>query len=147
MTIKNAITPDIVSFAFPENIVDAFTKGDCWEFARTIAKYYSYPVITAAVKADEEYWNHAANLLPDGTVIDIEGIWSPEVWIDSWHTRTHTGQLVLTIKQHTYREWLDVIDWDCLDPMFPDEFMQAADYASQAAMLIPAAQHPEQVSA
>lgn len=73
-----------VEFSFPANAVYAFTKGDCWVLAQELEAAYGYPIIMATY--GDGYWCHAANMLPDGRIVDIEGIRSEDDWVKRWTT-------------------------------------------------------------
>lgn len=103
--------PDIKQFDFTENEVEAFTEGDCWELARNISLLFGYPVVTSTSKSDGLAWYHAANRLPDGTIVDIEGIWSEYQWIANWGIRSDNDfqRGILVAKEWTYKEFLNEI--------------------------------------
>lgn len=74
-------------FDYSEEEVSAFTEGDCWELARLIALTAGYPIVTASSSLSHRDWLHAANRLPDGRIVDIEGIWEEGVWLQVWSSR------------------------------------------------------------
>lgn len=135
MRILPAYTGDVVASPFNPDEKFYFTNGDCWELARSIAELYGYPVITATSLEDDRYWWHAANLLPNGTILDIDGIWSAERWIHAWNDRIHAGEPKIKIKQYFYSEWVDVIYWGLLGFRFPDECRRIEDYAHKVVLL------------
>lgn len=65
----------------------AFTEGDCWELARLVALTSGHPIVTASSPSNHKNWYHAANRLPDGRILDIEGIWEESSWLEVWSLR------------------------------------------------------------
>lgn len=59
-----------------------FTEGDCWVLAQELHKISGWDIVTAG---DDWDWYHAANRLPDGSIIDIMGIWEEKTWLSYWH--------------------------------------------------------------
>ena len=137
MRIIPAYTGDIIASPFTPDEKFYFTNGDCWELARSIAELYGYPVVSAASQTDDRYWWHAANILPNGNIIDIDGIWSQQRWIDVWNDRIHQGARIIEVKQYTYQEWVDVIYWGLLGFRFPEECHRVEQYAEKVVSLIP----------
>lgn len=85
-------TPDI-AFTYEKHEVKAFTDGDCWELARQIHLASGYTLLTLGSIEDFTDWFHAAVRLPDGRIVDIEGIWRESAWIESWQERLHEDSL------------------------------------------------------
>jgi hypothetical protein len=81
-TLPATIEAELVTFAFSDEVVDAFTHGDCWLLANTIQRLRGWSVVT--VSGNEGGWIHAGNQLPDGTIIDINGINDVDDWVDEW---------------------------------------------------------------
>lgn len=75
--------PDI-AFSYNAGEVKAFTDGDCWELARQIHLASGYTIVTVGAHEDASDWYHAGNRLPDGRIVDIEGIWQEPEWIAYW---------------------------------------------------------------
>lgn len=74
-------------FDYSDEEKQAFTEGDCWELARLIALTAGHPIVTASSSFSHRDWYHAANRLPDGRIIDIEGIWEESYWLEIWSSR------------------------------------------------------------
>lgn len=72
----------LIQSSFSETIVTTFTDGDCWVLAEQIREDMSFPIVTVSGKSDA--WFHAGNQLPDGTILDIEGVWLREDWLARW---------------------------------------------------------------
>ena len=101
------ITADIKPLDFPAEVVSAFTDGDCWELARTVGLEFGFPVVTANDSDGKSIWYHAGNRLPDGTIVDIEGIWSEATWLSIWAPRvfgTNTPA-VLVSQDWSNKDW------------------------------------------
>lgn len=130
-------TPDIAKFDFSPEAVEAFTEGDCWLLAIKLNALTGLGIITASASdACDDSWYHAANLLPDGTVIDIAGIWSAKEWLSHWGSSTFNGNESLCIQQWTPTEF-DFEVKDCgFDPAF-ELSDQAPEFAQKVAGLIP----------
>lgn len=115
-------TAGTVRFNHPREVEQAYTQGDCWYLAETIHDLAGYPLVTA--QWDEEpmavyyaatgkwwrspggsYWAHAANRLPDGRILDIQGIWKEEDWLSHWHNLHHQRR-TLFVKEWSGEEWL-----------------------------------------
>jgi hypothetical protein len=109
---------DITAATFAPEVVEAFTDGDCWELARVIGLEFGLPIVTANIADEPEYWHHAANRLPDGTILDIEGVWTEAQWLAVWgERRSDSGGEYITA-EWTNDEWKAEID-DCdFDLMF-----------------------------
>ena len=64
--------------------------GDCWHLALALHRMTGWPFIftapadSLAPVNDPDYWEHAAVLLPDGRVLDIEGAHEREAWLARW---------------------------------------------------------------
>lgn len=74
---------------FPEDILEqkvvtAYTRGDCWVLAGELLRR-GYPLAIAVFSIRQEFWAHAANRLPDGRVLDVEGVWDETEWITRWN--------------------------------------------------------------
>lgn len=137
MKIIPAYTGDVIPSPFTPDEKFVFTNGDCWELARAISEEYGYPVVSAASKENDRYWWHAANLLPDGTILDIDGVWTQGKWLHIWNARKHDGKQVLKVKQYTHQEWVDVIYWGLLKLQYPEMSVQSHHYAARVVSLIP----------
>lgn len=69
------------SFNFTPDVIEAFTQGDCWVLSLALADH-GYPVVTSSFGA--HWWNHAANMLPSGHIVDITGIHEAKDWSHHW---------------------------------------------------------------
>lgn len=72
-----------IAFSFDSEVVDDYTCGDCWLLAAAVKDVTGLPFVAYFDKADGQ-WNHVANRLPDGRIVDIEGVWTPEAWAEKW---------------------------------------------------------------
>lgn len=70
-------------FAFPQNVVEAFTRGDCVELAIALHNATGYTVVTVSGPEDWEFV-HAAVRTLDGQILDIEGLWDEDSWTERW---------------------------------------------------------------
>jgi len=73
-----------VAFGYSISERKAFTEGDCWELARQIHLTSGYTIVTVGAHEDVSDWYHAGNRLPDGRIVDIEGIWQETAWNTYW---------------------------------------------------------------
>ena len=74
----------------------AFTQGDCWRLAIAINQLSGLPLIFTAFEWPEGenpldypesfYWTHVGNQLPDGRVIDVQGVHSLAQWRTTWYS-------------------------------------------------------------
>lgn len=90
-------------FNYSDEEKQAFTEGDCWELARLIALTAGHPIVTASSSFSHRDWYHAANRLPDGRILDIEGIWEESYWLQIWSARFRLDE---------EGDWAIAIDWD-----------------------------------
>lgn len=118
-------TIESTRFNFSVEAQRAFTHGDCWHLAETIQTMTGLPLITAqweetlttyftrAEKWEQvknTYWSHVANRLPDGRIIDIDGIWLEEDWLKRWHVKSDTFSIDKEDRLMFVKEW-DKADW------------------------------------
>lgn len=84
-------------FNAPNDLTETFTNGDCWVLAQEIEKQYGFPLIAVLddvtldlieEEGEENFnfaydggWTHVMNLLPDGSLMDIKGIYRTEMEI------------------------------------------------------------------
>lgn len=73
-----------VEFGFDESVIDELVNGCCWSLAAVLHHRSGLPF--AALYGDGEVV-HVGVELPDGTVVDIEGIWDSGVWESAWVER------------------------------------------------------------
>ncbi len=64
-------------FSFGRETIERYTFGDCWILSNALHSY-GFPQVII----DEGY--HVANMLPDGKIVDIEGIQSVEEFLKRW---------------------------------------------------------------
>lgn len=57
--------------------VERFTEGDCWVLAGKIHKLVGWPIKVAEL-------GHVVNELPDGRIVDVEGIHERKTFIKEW---------------------------------------------------------------
>lgn len=100
-------------FTFPEHAVKAFTEGDCGYLAMVLSLITGFTAVTASID-DESSWTHAGVLTPDGRVLDIQGLWTVETWLDKWLDG-------LEGEEHYLNKW-EPIPFMGTVRMFPREF-------------------------
>lgn len=84
----------MVTWAPKEDTVDAFTCGDCWHLAWELHRLTGYPMIFSSMWTTEEYipepasfeWDHVAVVLPDGRIMDVNGVQGAQDWEERWNT-------------------------------------------------------------
>lgn len=64
--------------------VDRFTTGDCHIFALAVHKLTGWPIATFDYEHDPTGSIHAFNIMPDGRLIDVEGIHDPNEFVKQW---------------------------------------------------------------
>lgn len=78
----------IQKFTTTTDFISLFTESDCWALALTLHDRTGMPIVLASDGSDAEEkdmgWTHVGILLPDGSVLDIEGIHDPDAWMDTW---------------------------------------------------------------
>lgn len=82
MTTTKTRPAPVVAFDFSSDVIDTFTAGDCWKLAQLVNAEAGFTIVTMSDNHDG--WCHVANLLPGGLILDIEGIWETEAWIEKW---------------------------------------------------------------
>lgn len=72
----------------------AFTKGDCWALALDMHQRYNLPLcFVIASEAPmpvidkEVWWVHVFNVLPNGLLIDVNGIHTEQEMLSQWEFR------------------------------------------------------------
>lgn len=122
--------PDIKVLDFDEAVVSAFTDGDCWALAQTVGLAYGFPVVTANLSDNLYIWNHAGNRLPDGTIMDIEGVWTEAAWLEYWAPRAYGNgtNAVFVSKEWTNEDWAQELREQEMEPEFT-ETMDSMMYA------------------
>lgn len=72
----------VIEFSFPEETVFDLTHGDCWFLAASLAKATNLPYAT--IYGDDEI-QHVGIELPDGRIVDVEGVWEDHEWVNRWY--------------------------------------------------------------
>lgn len=94
-----------------------------------------YPVVTAQWVTDgTPYWSHVGNRLPDGRVMDIEGVWGENGWLIYWETITNSyyddeDDMVMFAKDWSRQEFAREVLECGLTPHFPEMCFRAEEYA------------------
>lgn len=78
----------LVDFGFPEEKMYEYTNGGCWFLAKDFGSLCSRGYRTIMV-GQETY--HVGVSLPNGYVVDIEGIWTEEQWEARWWESSSTN--------------------------------------------------------
>lgn len=146
------LAAETIRFTPPRNIEQAYTEGDCWHFAETIHRLTGLPIVSA--QWDEKsmpvhipstgewlhptysYWAHIANRLPDGRIIDIQGIWLEEEWLEHWHNiayvyRINKENRIMFLKEWTREEWATEAEDAVLCLSFPEVENLTEEYAKE----------------
>lgn len=75
-----------VRFIFTQKEFDAFSNGDCDHLALEFHKKKGLdPVLVGKFYNGQWDWDHMASKLPDGRIIDIQGIWTREDFARNWN--------------------------------------------------------------
>lgn len=69
-------------FGFDETTVFDYTHGECWYLALALQQEAGLPVV--ALWGNDEI-QHVGVELPNGDIVDIEGVWSESAWQSFWH--------------------------------------------------------------
>lgn len=64
--------------------IDRFTTGDCHIFAKAVHSLTGWPIATFDYEYDPTGSIHAFNIMPDGRLIDVEGVFMPKEFISKW---------------------------------------------------------------
>ncbi len=114
--IVEGMTTEMTLFDFPEEVDTAFTTGDCWHLARTIHLLTGYPVVTFQhFDYGQDLWAHAGNRLPDGRIVDIEGILPEQTWLDQWSHNVDADPDTVYAREWSLAQWdgeLEICDFD-----------------------------------
>jgi hypothetical protein len=86
------MTSPVKAFSFPEETVFDLTHGDCWFLAASLSKATNLPYAT--IYGDGEI-QHVGIELPDGRIVDIEGIWEPHDWETRWYDELEAFEVYL----------------------------------------------------
>lgn len=70
-------TPGVISDA----VVYDFTRGWCWALSAAIEDRYGIEPVVIRVRGAVV---HYGNRLPDGSILDVEGVASPGDWMVRW---------------------------------------------------------------
>lgn len=126
---------DIKPVHFPQEVVAAFTDGDCWELASCIEGVLGTPVATVNVSSEMNCWIHAGNILPDGNILDIEGVWSQTAWLSEWSDRMNgllAAEDTFVLKQWVPGDWANELRNGKFEHAFT-ESMESMMYADELA--------------
>lgn len=69
-------------FGFDEEIVDYYTRGACWYLGLALHNKTGLPL--AAIWADGTI-HHVGVELPNGDIVDIDGVWRSNSWSAFWY--------------------------------------------------------------
>lgn len=75
------MTSPIRSFGFDENVVDYYTSGGCWYLCFALMERTGLEPVALWAKG-KIY--HVGVKLPNGDILDIDGIWRPVLWESFW---------------------------------------------------------------
>lgn len=90
--------PPLTTVSFPDDVVEAFTEGDCWRLALAIERVYGYEMVFYGNKGElDNTWCHALNRLPDGRMVDINGWQTMDSLYDEYGTMI-TGEPVVDVE-------------------------------------------------
>ncbi|MBC9704061.1 MAG: hypothetical protein H9W81_03365 [Enterococcus sp.] len=68
-------------FGFDEELIFTYTTGRCWFLVRALQEECGLEPI--AFWADGLI-HHVGALLPDGTIVDVTGVWDRHTWMRKW---------------------------------------------------------------
>lgn len=107
-----------------------YTTGDCWRLALALREHHGLPIAffalpdkTGGQLTEDTLWCHAFNVLPDGRVLDITGVWSQEELLRAWGNSRHS--IVLPTHDETMRLLGDIT------PTYPYERVDVSDVADE----------------
>lgn len=96
-------------FDFAEDVIEAFTEGDCWALAEEVQKLTGWDIVAIGFKGDgkvspaERYWEHMANRRPDGLILDITGLHNEKRWLEGWNGGFVRSTTVFKANDESYR--------------------------------------------
>lgn len=71
-------------FRIAPEVVEAFTFGDCWALALAMTTRTGWSVVTLVSGEDPMDWYHCGVHTPEGTILDIQGEWDEQDWVEHW---------------------------------------------------------------
>lgn len=75
----------MIRFNVDEDMVQRFSKADCWALAMAINTATGWTICTVEPRgSDGSEWFHAVNRRPDGMIVDILGVSSVEETLARW---------------------------------------------------------------
>lgn len=120
------------AFDFSDMVREVFTEGDCWVLARAIESLTHCPIITINYTENDE-WFHVANVLPNGLIVDIDGVFEQEEWLENWAERATLWCPEAYTKEWDAFNFYKSIDVPGFKPYYPDVSVDALDYAIEIA--------------
>jgi len=78
-------------FGFADDERTAFVSGDCGYLALALSKETGWNLVGLSHPdaAAEDYWYHLAVQMPDGKILDINGAWTEDEFLDLWASETY----------------------------------------------------------
>lgn len=77
-----------IDFEPKEWIRELFTSSDCWLLALNVHEKTGFPIVLCSLDEDvpeeDMAWVHVGVGLPDGRIMDIEGIFTIDEWMENW---------------------------------------------------------------
>lgn len=133
-----------IYFDLDQYLVEAYTSGDCWMLAHQIHDITGWDVVALGEPDDTQNnpakldWYHMANLLPDGRVLDINGIHNQHDVMREWIGESETAVITtLNDKSHL----------DDREPLFDDmDVLGDAIQVIELTKLVPAHQLDDMVN-
>ena len=126
------MTNEMTLFHFSEEVENAFTTGDCWHLARTVHLIAGYPIVTFQhFDYGQNLWAHAGNRLPDGRIVDIEGVWPEQTWLEQWSHNVDADAETIYVQDWTLPLWDEELENCDFDLEYPEVSNDVQRYARE----------------
>ena len=87
----------LASFDFSDDVIEAFTEGDCWALAHEISALTGWGIFAVGGQYDydsaetvaDRGWDHMFVRHPSGYLVDIEGVHTDKAMVDYWFPQGH----------------------------------------------------------
>lgn len=81
-------TAPVYSFGLPSSTIQDYTEGGCWFLAGELGKLLGGKY-RAVMIGQETY--HVGAMLPNGFIVDVEGVWEDWLWENRWWHASETN--------------------------------------------------------
>ena len=91
----------------PQNTYWRFTQTDCWALALELNRVFGWEIVTLHYLREEDTWVHALVRRPDGNLVDVFGVNTPDTVIGAWtaHEQSQGGRFILIEQSQNSPSW------------------------------------------